>query len=188
MRTLSEFNGEIGACRKCALSAGRLQCVTGEGDPAAEIMLIGEAPGEQEDRCGKMFVGPAGQLLDKILAAISLRRDEIYLTNIIKCRPPANRAPASAEIAQCLPWLYGQLKLIEPKLILCLGKTAANAVLARQATLAQLRGGVYMAHGARAMVTYHPAALLRNPGWKGACWEDVKAFRRLYDELEIRSA
>lgn len=185
--TLEGLRVRILACQNCPLHAGRRSPVAGDGDSRAKIMLIGEAPGEQEDLCGRAFIGPAGQLLTKILAAISLKREEVYLTNILKCRPPGNRAPSGLEINSCIPWLRRQIHLINPRLILCLGKVAANAFFENRASLSQLRGTVYRAGGAQVMVTYHPAALLRNPAWKRGCWEDVKAFRRLYDEMPRES-
>ena len=181
--TLEELRAGVISCTNCPLYATRHLPVIGEGDPEAKIVLIGEAPGEQEDLSGRAFVGPAGQLLTKILAAIHLKREQVYLTNILKCRPPNNRTPTQAEIASCAPWLQGQMELIAPKLILCLGKVAANTLLNNNESLSRLRGMVHHAFGAQVVVTYHPAALLRNPGWKRGCWEDIKAFRRLFDAL-----
>jgi DNA polymerase len=146
-------------------------------------MLIGEAPGEQEDKEGLPFVGRAGKLLTDILKAINFSRDEVYIANVLKCRPPNNRNPLPEEEDKCLPHLYKQIELVNPKVILCLGKVAANSLLKNKLALTQMRGEVFQINDVKTMVTYHPAALLRNPNWKRGCWEDVQKFRKLYDEL-----
>ncbi len=133
---------------------------------------------------GLPFVGRAGQLLTDILKAINFQRDEVFIANILKCRPPGNRNPLRDEMDTCLPYLVKQIELIKPKLILCLGLVAADGLLQLKTSLTKMRGNVYEFNGIKVMVTYHPAALLRNPEWKRGCWEDVKEFRRLYDEMK----
>ncbi|TLU82083.1 MAG: uracil-DNA glycosylase [Chlorobium sp.] len=170
-------------CRKCRLSASRLNFVFGEGSPAADIFVIGEAPGAEEDASGRPFVGRSGQLLDKILQAVNFERKDVYIGNIIKCRPPQNRNPMEDEIACCMPWLLEQLSIIRPKLILLLGKVAANTILDNRLSMGAMRGKIIRWKEFDCFVTYHPAALLRNPGWKRGCWEDVQMMRRHYDKL-----
>ena len=155
----------------------------GVGDPNAGVMLIGEAPGADEDARGEPFVGRAGKLLNDILKAINFEREEVYIANIIKCRPPGNRNPLPEEMEKCIPYLYKQIELIKPKIILCLGLVAASELLKTKLSLGRLRGSVFEYGNIKVMVTYHPAALLRNPQWKKGCWEDVQKFRKLYDEL-----
>ncbi|MFU8811521.1 MAG: uracil-DNA glycosylase [Balneolaceae bacterium] len=157
--------------------------VFGSGNPQADLMVIGEAPGEQEDREGVPFVGAAGQLLTKILAAIKFDRDEVYITNILKHRPPNNRNPKPEEIAASLPYLERQIELIAPKIILGLGRIAGSALLGEEIPLKQMRGHVHQFHNIELMITYHPAALLRNQQWKRPAWEDVQAVRQRFDEL-----
>jgi len=182
-RSLDELNKKICECQKCSLGRTRTNFVFGVGDPHAEIVLIGEAPGADEDEQGEPFVGRAGQLLNKILAAINLKREEVYICNILKCRPPNNRDPLPAEVDACEPYLVKQLEIMKPKLILALGRIAGQTLLRTTAGLAELRGGVHDYHGIKLMVTYHPAALLRNPQWKRPTWDDVRLFRKLYDEM-----
>ena len=162
----------------------RIKFVFGSGNPNADILLIGEAPGAEEDKQGEPFVGKAGKLLTDILKAIHLEREEVYIANILKCRPPNNRQPLPTEMDTCKPYLYKQIDLINPKLILCLGLVAANALLNKKLSLGKLRGEIFELNRIKIMVTYHPAALLRNPNWKRDCWEDVKKFKKLYDELK----
>ena len=181
--TLAEMSEKISGCQKCPLGKTRINLVFGTGNPNADVMLIGEAPGAEEDKQGIPFVGRAGKLLNDILKSINLKREEIYIANIVKCRPPQNRNPLPAEMEACLPYLYKQIELIKPKLILLLGKVAATALLKKNLSLAKFRGNVYEVSGIKTMVTYHPAALLRNPQWKKATWEDVQKFRKLYDEI-----
>ncbi len=146
-------------------------------------MIIGEAPGADEDKQGKPFVGRAGKLLTDILKAINFDRDEVYIANILKCRPPNNRNPLPDEMDACTPYLYKQIELIKPKTILCLGLVAASYLINQKLSLTKMRGNIYEVKGIQTMVTYHPAALLRNPNWKRGCWEDVQKFRKLYDNL-----
>jgi DNA polymerase len=180
--SLESLEQMISTCQKCPLGQTRTKFVFGVGNPNADIVVIGEAPGADEDRTGEPFVGLAGQLLNKILAAINLRREDVFIANILKSRPPGNRTPERFEVEQCMPYLLKQLELVRPKFILALGLTAANTLLGRKAKMGELRGTVHDYHGIRMVVTYHPAALLRNPQWKRPTWEDVQMLRRLYDE------
>jgi DNA polymerase len=171
---------------KCPLGATRTRFVFGTGNAHATLMLIGEAPGADEDAQGEPFVGRAGQLLNKILEAIGFRREDVYICNILKCRPPGNRKPAAEEVDLCLPYLRKQIALVNPAVILCLGLTAAENLLGTSESLTRLRGRVLDYQGIPLMVTYHPAALLRNPNWKRPTWEDVQAVRKLHDDLVER--
>lgn len=158
--------------------------VFGGGNPDADLMLIGEAPGAEENKTGKPFVGRAGQLLNKILAAINFSRDDIYISNILKHRPPDNRNPLAEERDKSMPFLLRQIDLVSPKLILALGKVSAQSLLNRRETLTQMRGQFHTFRDQyQLLVTYHPAALLRNPNWKAPTWEDVQMLRKRYDEL-----
>ena len=157
--------------------------VFGTGNPAADLMLIGEAPGEQEDIQGEPFVGAAGQLLNKILGAINFSREDVYIANILKHRPKGNRNPNDEECRNSLPYLYKQIDLVNPKLILCLGKVSGTTLLGKNTTLKSMRGTFYPFRGAELTVTYHPAALLRKQQWKRPVWEDVQRVRKRYDEL-----
>jgi DNA polymerase len=157
--------------------------VFGAGNPAAELMLIGEAPGAEEDKQGLPFVGAAGELLTKIIQAMDMRREDIYIANILKCRPPGNRDPQPDEIAACRGFLERQIELIQPKVIVALGRIAAQALLGNDGPLGQMRGQWYSVRGIPAMVTYHPAALLRNQGLKRPTWEDMQQVRDRLREL-----
>lgn len=185
--SLTEFDAQINTCMKCALGQTRTRFVFGVGNPDATLMLIGEAPGADEDVQGEPFVGRAGQLLNKILEAIRFRREDVYICNILKCRPPNNRKPIPEETDLCLPYLRKQIALIKPRVILCLGLTAAENLLGTRESLGQLRGRVLTYEGIPLMVTYHPAALLRNPNWKRPTWEDVQALRKLHDDLVAKN-
>jgi DNA polymerase len=180
--SLEQFNTKICGCLKCPLGATRTNFVFGSGNANADIMVIGEAPGADEDEQGLPFVGRAGQLLTKILESVELQRDDVYICNILKCRPPNNRKPLASETDQCEPYLWKQIELIKPKFILALGLTAANTLLKNKESMTQLRGRIHDYQGIRTIVTYHPAALLRNPDWKKHTWEDVKFLRKLYQE------
>lgn len=169
-------------CRKCPLWESRDKFVFGTGNPEADVMIIGEAPGADENRQGEPFVGAAGKLLTKILAAIDFGRDDVYICNILKSRPPGNRTPEKAETEACIPYLYKQIDLVKPRFILATGLTAAKALLGTTQRMKDLRGSVQDWHGVSLLVTYHPAALLRNPQWKRPTWEDVQLLRKLYDE------
>ncbi len=162
------------------LAGSRQNVVFGEGNPLANIVVIGEAPGAEEDASGRPFVGRSGQLLDKILQAAGFSRQEVYICNILKCRPPGNRNPLNDEIRSCMPWLLQQLQIIHPKVILMLGKVAANTILDNTLSLGAMRGKLTTWKGYDCFITYHPAALLRNPNWKKGCWEDIQAMMRHY--------
>lgn len=157
--------------------------VFGVGNPKADLMIVGEAPGENEDLQGEPFVGKAGQLLDKIMEAINFRRSDIYIANILKHRPPGNRDPKPAERSRSLPYLLKQIELVDPKIILCVGRISATTLLGEDRSLSSMRQKVHSFHGRELMVTYHPAALLRNEQWKRPTWEDVQMLRARYDEL-----
>ncbi|BDQ04163.1 MAG: uracil-DNA glycosylase [Ignavibacterium sp.] len=182
-KSLDELNLLIKDCTKCVLHKNRNNFVFGSGNPNAEVMVIGEGPGAEEDKQGLPFVGRAGQLLTDILKAIKFERNEVYIANIVKCRPPENRTPLPEEMETCIPYLKKQISLIQPKMILCLGLTAAKGLLRKKESLTALRGKFFDYEGIKVMVTFHPAALLRNPNWKKDCWEDVKKFRKMYDEI-----
>lgn len=183
MQTLEELRQYMESTMLIPLDEERTKLVFGVGDPEADLVIIGEAPGADEDRQGEPFVGRAGKLLDKILEAINFSREEVYITNILKSRPPNNRNPLADEIEAHMPILYRQLALINPKVILCVGKTAGNAMLDRRSSLSSLRDQFHDFYGIPLMVTYHPAALLRNAQWKRPTWEDVQLLRTRYDEL-----
>lgn len=157
--------------------------VFGVGNPNADLMIVGEAPGENEDKQGEPFVGTAGKLLDKIMGAINFRRSDIYIANILKHRPPGNRDPKPEERERSLPYLLRQIEIVNPKLILCVGKVSATTLLNTDATLGSMRQKFHPFHNRELMVTYHPAALLRNQQWKRPTWEDVQLLRKRYDEL-----
>ncbi|MBN1466772.1 uracil-DNA glycosylase [candidate division KSB1 bacterium] len=176
--TLAELHQSIEDCQRCALGRTRTRLVFGSGKPQAEIVLVGEAPGAEEDRAGVPFVGRAGALLTKILASVQIKREDVYICNILKCRPPQNRDPLPEEIALCKPYLFAQLQLIRPKIIVCLGRVAAQVLLETTDSLSKLRGQWHGWNGIDVMVTYHPAALLRNPGYKRETWEDMKGLQQ----------
>jgi DNA polymerase len=181
--SLEELDKLINKCTKCPLHKSRTNFVFGVGNPTADVMVVGEGPGAEEDAQGEPFVGRAGKLLNDILKAINFKREEVYIANVVKSRPPGNRTPTAEEMEACVPYLKKQIDLIKPKLILCLGLTAAQGLLKKRESLTSLRGQLFEYRGAKVMVTYHPAALLRNPNWKKPCWEDVQKFRQLYDSL-----
>lgn len=172
----TEVEGEVRECRACGLCASRTQTVFGVGDRAARLMIVGEAPGAEEDRQGEPFVGRAGQLLNAMLRAAGFDRSQVYIANVLKCRPPGNRDPGPEEAGHCLPFLYRQIELVAPRLILCVGRVAAHHLLDTDMPLGRLRGRVHSL-GPRAVpvvVTYHPAYLLRTPGDKRKAWDDLK--------------
>ncbi|MBM4313499.1 MAG: uracil-DNA glycosylase [Deltaproteobacteria bacterium] len=171
---LEEVRKELGECRRCALHRTRRRLVFGEGNPKADLVFVGEAPGADEDAQGRPFVGRAGQLLTKIIEAMGLKREEVYICNILKCRPPGNRNPEPDEIASCEPFLIRQLAAIRPKVICALGTFSSHALLKSEAPISVLRGRFHSYQGIRLMPTYHPAYLLRNPGAKKLVWEDVQ--------------
>jgi len=181
--SLSLIREDIGECTRCKLhTLGRQQIVFGVGNPAARLMFVGEAPGADEDVQGVPFVGRAGQLLTKIIEAIDLTRDDVYIANVIKCRPPQNRNPEFDEIATCQPFLFRQIDSIKPSVIVALGKFAAQTLLGTEDPISKLRGRVFTYRGARLVPTFHPAYLLRNPGSKREVWEDMKLVRTLLSE------
>jgi DNA polymerase len=173
----------IAGCTRCKLAGGRSTIVFGSGDPAARLVVIGEGPGEEEDRQGKPFVGRAGQLLTKMLESVGITRDEVYICNIVKCRPPGNRNPEPDEIAACAPFLAGQLGAIQPAVICALGTFAAQQLLRTREPISRLRGQLHRLGGAVVVPTFHPAFLLRNPGpsYRRQAFDDLKLIRREYD-------
>jgi DNA polymerase len=179
--SLEEIAKKVQKCTRCPLYETATNAVPGEGDPNAELVCVGEAPGAKEDETGRPFVGQAGQLLTKILAAIDLTREQVFICNVLKHRPPGNRNPRPEEVEACSPYLIRQLELIKPKVIVAFGTFAAQTLLNTKTPLGQLRGLVHRYHGIPLIVTYHPAALLRNPAWKRPTWEDVKLARRILD-------
>lgn len=183
---LDELRGVVSGCLRCPLGATRKKFVFGSGNRRAGVMFVGEAPGADEDAQGLPFVGRAGQLLTKMIESIGLRREEVYITNVLKCRPPGNRDPLSGEIEKCEPILLRQIEIIRPKIICALGRISGKTLLRTETSLAALRGRVHDYHGVKLVVTYHPAALLRNPQWKRPTWEDLKFLRREYDGVEVR--
>lgn len=174
--TLEEIRKDLGECERCKLHTGRKTIVFGEGSPKAKVVFVGEGPGKDEDEQGRPFVGRAGKLLDKIIEAMGMKREEVYICNVVKCRPPENRNPEADEVASCEPFLIKQMRCVSPRVIVCLGLVAAKAVLKLQGnpSLGSLRGVFHKYGETKLMVTYHPAALLRNPGFKRPMWEDMK--------------
>jgi len=182
------LRAEVAACRKCGLCETRTQTVFGVGDPRARWLIVGEAPGAEEDRRGEPFVGRAGQLLDSMLRAVGLSRETAFIANVLKCRPPGNRDPRPDEVANCLPYLERQIALIEPQVMLAVGRISAQTLLGTDAPVARLRGRVHR-HGERGIplvVTYHPAYLLRAPAEKRKAWEDLKLAQGLADGRGVR--
>jgi uracil-DNA glycosylase family 4 len=175
---LGMIRDQVLACRKCRLAAGRTQAVPGEGDPAAELMFVGEGPGRDEDIQGRPFVGRAGQLLTKIIEAMKLQRSQVFIANIVKCRPPDNRVPQRAEVESCTPYLLRQIALIRPKVIVTLGKTSTEFFLPDvTGAMTAIRGRFYDWNGLKIMPTFHPSYLIRNEGDKGIrkmVWDDMQ--------------
>jgi DNA polymerase len=182
--TLSDLANAIASCTKCPLHRDAKNPVPGEGNPNADFMCVGEAPGATEDELGRPFVGQAGQLLDKILLAIGLQRADVYICNVLKHRPPGNRNPMPDEVQACSPYLLRQIELVQPRVIVALGTFAAQTLLNTREGIGKLRGKIHRYYGVPLVVTYHPAALLRNPAWKRPTWDDVKLAKQL---LERRS-
>lgn len=174
----------VSSCQKCLLHEKRLNTVLDEGSREAKIMFIGEGPGREEDLQGKAFVGPAGKLLDKMLAAIGLTREDVYIANIVKCRPPGNRNPSKGEVEKCLPYLRRQVYLVKPRIIVCLGAVALRYIISEDARITRDRGNWYERKGYSIIPTYHPAALLRDPPKKREAWEDFKAIRERLKSIE----
>jgi uracil-DNA glycosylase family 4 len=187
-RTLMEVAQEASTCTKCRLATTRTHVVFGVGDPDADVLFIGEAPGQNEDKQGEPFVGAAGQLLTRMLGEIGLTREQVYIANILKCRPPGNRDPQEDEIETCTPWLIEQISLIQPQVIVTLGNFATKFVLQTQTGITRMRGSVYPWHGRKVIPTFHPAAVLRGGGEKGRQFgelqEDFALIKRTLTEPE----
>ena len=181
LESLGDVAKAVASCTRCPLYSTAKNPVPGEGSPEAELMVVGEAPGATEDETGRPFVGAAGQLLTKILAAIQLAREDVYICNVLKHRPPGNRNPLPDEVTACGPYLVRQIELIRPKVLLALGTFAAQTLLDTKLSIGKLRGQIHQYYGVPLIVTYHPAALLRNPSWKRPTWEDVQLARRILD-------
>jgi DNA polymerase len=179
---LERIRADLGDCRRCKLAAGRKNIVFGQGNPRAALMFVGEAPGADEDEQGLAFVGRAGQLLTRIIEAIGLKRDDVFIANVIKCRPPQNRNPETDEIEQCQPFLEAQIEAIRPKVLVGLGKFGGQWLLKTAEPISRIRGRLGDYRGIAVMPTYHPAFLLRNPAAKKDVWEDMKRVRALLDE------
>jgi DNA polymerase len=177
--TLEEIQADLGLCTRCRLSEKRTTIVFGTGNARAELMFIGEGPGHEEDRQGLPFVGAAGQLLTKIIEAIDLNREAVYIANVVKCRPPNNRDPEPDEVEACRPFLDRQIDAVKPKVICALGRVATLNLLRTDESITRLRGRIFTYRGAKLVPTYHPAFLLRYPAKKRECWEDMKLVRRL---------
>lgn len=180
-----ELRQGVQSCAACELAAGRSHTVLGEGNPAADIMFVGEGPGREEDLSGRPFVGPAGKLLDKMLASIALSREEVYICNVVKCRPPGNRTPKEEEAAACLPYLRQQYVLVQPKILVCLGATAAKCLYDPEIRITRQRGQWREKKGVWFLPTYHPAALLRDVAKKPEAWEDMQAIASKMEELGL---
>ncbi len=181
---LQELKQEVLRCRACPLHRTRRNPVLGEGNPRAILVFVGEAPGAEEDQQGRPFVGKAGELLTRIIKAMGLEREEVYITNVLKCRPPNNRNPRPEEIRACLPFLLRQMEIIKPKLICTLGTFAAQTLLDTREKITSLRGRFHQWRGIKVMPTFHPAFLLRNPAYKRLAWEDVKKIMAEYRRIK----
>jgi DNA polymerase len=179
--TLAEIASLVADCTKCKLCEARTNTVPGEGPTDARLVVVGEGPGRTEDETGRPFVGKAGELLTKILGAIDFPREQVFICNVVKCRPPENRLPQYDEIAACVPYLFRQIEMLKPTVILAMGGTAAQTMLNTKQSLGALRNQVHRFRGIPVIVTYHPAALLRNPNWKRPTWDDVRIARRILD-------
>ncbi|MCX5776878.1 MAG: uracil-DNA glycosylase [Candidatus Firestonebacteria bacterium] len=182
-KALEAYKDKIRGCMKCGLGKTRQNFVFGEGDPDAKLVFIGEAPGADEDEQGKPFVGRSGQLLTKIIESIGFKREEVFILNIIKCRPPNNRQPEPEEIEKCIPYLYEQIKLLKPKIICTLGNPSTQTLLNTKEGITKLRGRALDWNGIEVVATFHPSACLRNPAYKVDVWKDVKFLRKEYDRL-----
>jgi DNA polymerase len=176
---LQQLEASVRDCQRCALHRGRTQVVFGTGDATADLVFVGEAPGEAEDRQGEPFVGPSGQLLTRIIEAMGLRREQVYILNIVKCRPPKNRDPHPDELAACRPILQAQLDCLQPRVVCTLGKFASQALLQTDEAISRLRGRFHTLGEIPVMPTYHPAYLLRNPHEKRVVWQDMQAIQKM---------
>lgn len=180
-QSLEDVAREVASCRRCLLCQGRTNTVPGEGSATARLLFVGEGPGQTEDETGRPFVGRAGELLTQIIEAVGLARDAVFICNAVKCRPPQNRKPLPDEMAACRPFLERQIDLVQPAVIVALGASAAEALLSSRESLGRLRNRVHSYRGIPLVVTYHPAALLRNPNWKKPTWDDIRIARQLLD-------
>jgi uracil-DNA glycosylase len=178
--SLADVRSDLGECVRCKLSRGRTHIVFGQGNPAARLVFVGEGPGQEEDLAGEPFVGAAGQLLTKIIEAIRLRREDVYIANVVKCRPPGNRVPEEDEIGSCAPFLRRQIAAIRPLFVCTLGACAAQTLLRTRAPISRLRGRFHEVDGVKVLPTFHPAYLLRNPEHKREVWEDMKLLMNEY--------
>ncbi len=184
-QTLEEIRDELGECTRCKLHGGRTNIVFGEGNPKAKLVFVGEGPGRDEDIQGRPFVGRAGKLLTKIIAAMGLTREDVYICNVVKCRPPDNRNPEADEVAACEPFLLKQIRTISPEVIVCLGSVATSLLLKlKSPRMADMRGQFHEYGNSKLMITYHPAALLRNPGFRKPLWEDIQLVMK---ELNLKT-
>ena len=183
VRNFEELHQEILSCQKCGLYQTRKNAVMGEGNPHAAVMFIGEGPGRDEDELGRPFVGRAGQLLDKMLGSIGFTRNDVYIANVVKCRPPGNRDPEPDEASACIGYLRAQVAMVRPKILVCLGRISAGYILGQPVHITQDRGKWHEVKGFFIMPTYHPAALLRNEPWKKDSYHDLLAIRAKYEEL-----
>ena len=172
--TLEEVYQSLDGCQRCGLCKGRTHIVRGEGNPKPEILFVGEAPGAKEDESGRPFVGRSGQLLTKMIEAMGVKREQVFIANVVKCRPPENRPPKPSEVEQCRPFLEAQIRMLKPKVVVALGKTAAANLLQTKEAIGELRGKMHSYQGTKLIVTFHPAYLLRNPPAKKDCWEDLQ--------------
>lgn len=185
--TLEDIRADIGECTRCRLHLGRTNIVYGEGDPRAKLMFVGEGPGRDEDLQARPFVGRAGQLLNKIIEAMKFKRSDVFIVNVIKCRPPDNRAPLPDEAAMCGQFLYRQIAVVNPKVIVCLGSVATQYLLQTDKKISSLRGHFTEWRGIQVMPTYHPAYLLRNPDMKKEVWRDMKKVMEFLKEKEAKN-
>ncbi len=184
LKSIGAIAKEVDVCTRCELYKTATNAVPGEGNLKADLICVGEAPGANEDATGRPFVGAAGKLMDKILAAINLTREDVFICNVLKHRPPGNRNPLPNEVKACSPYLVRQIEIIKPKVIVAWGTFAAQTLLETKTPIGKLRGTVHKYHGVPLVVTYHPAALLRNPAWKRPTWEDVQLARRVLDSAK----
>lgn len=186
MYTLDELKKITHNCRKCRLCKGRNNVVFGQGDPNADIMFIGEGPGREEDMQGLAFVGAAGKLLTKAIEGIGFKREDVFIANIVKCRPPNNRNPQEDEMEACIPYLRWQVKLIKPKIIVCLGSISGKNIIDKNLRITRQRGQWVERKGYKIIPTFHPAALLRDESKKRPFWEDFKRVRKMYNEITLK--
>jgi DNA polymerase len=186
--SLNQVYESLEGCKRCKLCKGRTNIVLGEGSTKPEILFVGEAPGAKEDETGRPFVGRSGQLLTKMIEAMGVKREEVFIANVVKCRPPENRPPKPEEVEQCRPFLEAQIKMLKPKVVVALGKTAAFNLLQTKESIGDLRGKIHSYQGTKLIATFHPAYLLRNPPAKKDCWEDLQlAMKELGWKVPVKS-